>query len=208
MRVLYSVILLSCAIMALPASAQALTFAVTVTETSEGVEAVGEGAFDTSQLAFSLGVVAPRSAALGEFFFRVDAEGAYWTWVVAPGADPFASDFLVTSDDADFSGDPAGFTIGDSSARVLTPVDYVSGDFLSNRVLFEGEDLASFGATPGVYVKLYGDDDEIVVTVVDPAPPAPDPAAEVPLPAGLGLLGIGLAALGALRRSGRGGGAR
>ena len=189
---------------ALTVPAQALTtFTVTVMETEDGVEAVGEGAFDTDGLTFNRGAVAPTSATLGEFFFRVDPVGAYWTWQIAPGADPFATDFLLTTDLGDFSGDAAGFTVNDATGRLLTPVDYVSGSPLSNEVLFEDEDLASFGATPGVYVKPYGDDDQIVVRIVDPNPPVTDPTAEVPLPAGLGLLATGLAAFGALRRRGR-----
>ncbi|MEM7528379.1 MAG: VPLPA-CTERM sorting domain-containing protein [Pseudomonadota bacterium] len=99
----------------------------------------------------------------------------------------------MTADDADFSGDVAGFAIDDDDAFLTTPRDYVSEAFLSNMVFFKGESFASFGATPGVFVKEYGDDDSIVVTVVDPN-------AAVPLPAGLGLLASGLVAFGLMRR--------
>ncbi|MEM8625014.1 MAG: hypothetical protein AAGG47_16030 [Pseudomonadota bacterium] len=67
MRAFSRTIILSCAALLTSSLAHAVTFSVTVTETADGVSAVGEGAFDTNQLTFSLNVASPPSAVVGTF---------------------------------------------------------------------------------------------------------------------------------------------
>lgn len=177
------------------ASADAATFTVTFTETASGVEAKGQGAFDTANMVFNRTITSVSSFAFyrGEpiiYYYFNPASVDIWNLTLGDPATAFGTGTVGGTG----SGDTAGFFLEASSLAVYTPTSYISGSFLENHALFggSGDTFDTIGLSRGQYVYNYGDDDKIEVRVgVDGV---------VPLPAAFALLLTGLGGLGVVAR--------
>jgi hypothetical protein len=90
------------------------------------------------------------------------------------------------------SGDAVG--ISPLFNLIAVPLDYDSGDPLSNTATYDGETFNSLGVTPGIYVWTWGEGENQNFTLI---------IATVPEPASAALLGMALAGLmlaGTIRR--------
>lgn len=143
---------------------------VSVVETMSGVEFNYAGTLDLTNLPFRGTVFDSREAhfASGGGFISANA----------------VIDLYDTETDFGAFGDLGGISgvsVGDAFAvytnrQIAVPTGYLTGDFLSGALLFDGETLASLGLFAGVYTTFLGNGDTIVMTIGDVAP-IPVPAA-------------------------------
>lgn len=131
-----------------PAAALSV-LSVELTETTAGVELHAYGSIDLTGLTF----VSSASNSLGLKFvnplygaFGVGAGGGVDAWATVDTS-PFGtiSAGIATS----FAGDDFGIAFSGLTPVILTPIGYVSGDYLDGTAFFEGASFSSLGVEPG-----------------------------------------------------------
>jgi len=143
---------------------------VTVIETTTGVEFNYAGDLDLTGLPFLTSTFDDREAHFAAFGGFISAGTDVDQYDTETDFGPFGS----------LSG-ISGVAVGDAFAiytdeAIGVPEGYMSGDFLSGALLFDGETLASLGLFAGVFTTFLGNGDSIVMTIGGAAP-VPVPAA-------------------------------
>jgi hypothetical protein len=130
-------------------------FVETISQVGANVVATGSGAFDLNGLTFdgfgggSVGILANNGylntgSGSGDIY---GGSGEYTGPANFGSGSFFPASFT--------SGDSVGLSV--SQTLLLVPSGYVSGNFLSTSMTFNGETLASMGLATGTYVWSWGD---------------------------------------------------
>jgi hypothetical protein len=133
-------------------------YTVTLEQVGSNVVATGSGAFDLTGLTFEQNFLNAPPQIQANFSLMITGPGGanQSQYVGFTGPTNFGSGDLVFADTG--SGDGVGIVGSGSNTFLIVPQGYVSGAALSSSATFNNATLAGLGATPGIYVWMWGDD--------------------------------------------------
>ena len=165
-------------------------YIVTFSETGPDVTASGSGAIDLAGLTFitsgaTVSQVAPT--------FATEATGGAGNIDEYGGATgPFSFGSGVFTNATAGDGDLVGvqMLLGEPSGFIFVPTGYSSGAPLFDTATYAGQNFATLGLTPGVYVYNFGSGTDADRFTVEVGAPVPEPSIWAMMLAGFAGLGL------------------
>jgi hypothetical protein len=170
-------------------------FVLTFSQSGANVVATGSGTIDLSALSYAGIRLAGGSyvaSAAGGFYSGSLQEADEYTGISGPASFGTGGLFLSTTSTGDAIGILQSGFAPDLTLDLFVPLDYVSGDSLSDQSTWDNETISGMGLTPGTYTWTWGSGptaDSLVVVI--PATAVPEPSSMILAATATGCVSLG-----------------